>query len=126
MRLSGATSYHVYSATSADGTKTLLGSPTDTTYDDTDATPGDTYYYWVVADNGIDQTAYSDYDTGWRTDPHVSGWTGVDVPSVPAALVTACQLEGVITIIATPDDWANYGQILADFVTTTGAAIRLY
>jgi len=121
---SGATSYHVYRASSAAGTKTLVGSPTDTPYADTSAAPGDTYYYWVVADNGIDQSSYSDYDTGWRTEPHVSGWTGADVQSVPAALITACQLEGVITIIATPDDWANYGLILADFVTTTGAAIN--
>ena len=52
------------------------------------------------------------------------GYKGTVVSSVPADLVAACKKEGTITIIATPDNWANYGEIFADFEATTGAAIN--
>jgi putative spermidine/putrescine transport system substrate-binding protein len=52
------------------------------------------------------------------------GYNGVVVASVPADLVTACKAEGTVTIIATPPNWANYGEIFADFQATTGAAIN--
>ncbi len=64
---SGATSYKVYSATSRLGTKTLLGSPTDTTFDDTTATPGVTYYYWVRTCKGARCSSFSIVNTGWRS-----------------------------------------------------------
>jgi surface protein len=64
--VSGATNYPVYRATSAGGTKTLLASPATSPYDDTGATPGMTYYYWVKACNGALCSSYSAYDTGWR------------------------------------------------------------
>jgi putative spermidine/putrescine transport system substrate-binding protein len=53
-----------------------------------------------------------------------SKFTGVVVSGIPANLVSACKSEGMVTVIATPDDWANYGQIFADFITTTGAKIN--
>ena len=52
------------------------------------------------------------------------GYTGTVVKSVPADLVAACKKEGLVTIIATPPDWANYGEIFADFQTTTGVKIN--
>jgi len=52
------------------------------------------------------------------------GYTGTVVSSVPADLVAACKAEGMVTIIATPPNWANYGEIFADFEATTGAAIN--
>jgi putative spermidine/putrescine transport system substrate-binding protein len=52
------------------------------------------------------------------------GYTGTVVKSVPADLVSACKSEGLLTIIATPPDWANYGEIFADFETTTGVKIN--
>ena len=63
---SGATSYNVYRATSASETKSLLGSPADTTFDDTTGTPGLTYTYWVTACNAANCSDFSYYDTGWR------------------------------------------------------------
>ncbi|MCJ7585003.1 MAG: pre-peptidase C-terminal domain-containing protein, partial [Anaerolineales bacterium] len=63
---SGATSYEVYRATSATGTKSLLGSPTGTSFDDTTATPAVTYYYWVKACSGANCSDFSAYDTGRR------------------------------------------------------------
>jgi len=52
------------------------------------------------------------------------GYTGTVVKSVPADLVSACKKEGMLTIIATPPDWANYGEIFADFEQTTGVKIN--
>jgi putative spermidine/putrescine transport system substrate-binding protein len=53
-----------------------------------------------------------------------AGYTGTVVKSVPADLVTACKKEGMLTIIATPPDWANYGEIFADFQETSGVKIN--
>ncbi len=52
------------------------------------------------------------------------GYTGTVVKSVPADLVSGCKSEGLMTIIATPPDWANYGEIFADFEQTTGVKIN--
>src|SRR5271157_972630 len=53
------------------------------------------------------------------------GYTGAAVSSVPADLVAACQKEGMLTIIATPPNWANYGEIFADFEATVGSSVQL-
>ncbi len=53
-----------------------------------------------------------------------AGYTGTVVSSVPQDLVTACKSEGMLTIIATPPDWANYGEIFADFQLTSGVKIN--
>jgi putative spermidine/putrescine transport system substrate-binding protein len=53
-----------------------------------------------------------------------AGYTGTVVKSVPQDLVTACKKEGMLTIIATPPDWANYGEIFADFQLTSGVKIN--
>ena len=63
----GATSYKVCRAASMAGTKDLLGSPTITTFADTTATPGLTYYFWVTACNGVGCSDYSAADSGWRS-----------------------------------------------------------
>jgi len=52
------------------------------------------------------------------------GYTGTKVASVPADLVSGCKSENMMTIIATPPDWANYGEIFADFEQTTGVKIN--
>ncbi len=52
------------------------------------------------------------------------GYTGVAVKDVPQDLVAACKTEGMLTIIATPPDWANYGEIFADFQVTSGVRIN--
>jgi len=52
------------------------------------------------------------------------GYKGTVVSSVPADLVAACKKEGMLTIIATPPNWANYGEIFYDFQATTGVAIN--
>ena len=51
-------------------------------------------------------------------------YNGTVVSSVPADLLTACKTENMLTIIATPANWANYGEIFADFEATTGVQIN--
>ena len=62
----GATSYKIYRATSAGGSKTLLGSRTGTSFADTTATKGVHYLYWVRAYQGSRFSAFSTPNTGWR------------------------------------------------------------
>jgi len=61
-----STYYLVYRATTSDGIKTLLITTGFTTYVDTSAVPGQKYYYWVTACAGVNCSAYSAYDIGWR------------------------------------------------------------
>ena len=60
----GATSYRVYRATSQNGTYSLLGSVTTTTYVNTGAKDGVTYYYKVTAVNDSGESAYSNIVSG--------------------------------------------------------------
>jgi putative spermidine/putrescine transport system substrate-binding protein len=53
-----------------------------------------------------------------------AGYTGTVVKNVPQELVSACKKEGMLTIIATPPTWANYGEIFADFQMTSGVKIN--
>ena len=62
--VSGATSYKVYRATSQNGPCRLLGSVTTTTYVNTGAKDGVTYYYKVTAVNDSGESAYSNIVSG--------------------------------------------------------------
>ncbi len=89
--VTGATHYQVSRATSVDGAKTALGAwQTGTTYDDTEATPGVTYYYFVRAaidGMGAKASTYSDATTGWRYAPNrytlsIASEHGAPLPAV--------------------------------------------
>ena len=64
----GATSYTVYRATSTSrrATKVAIVTISNTTYDDTTASVGKTYYYWVKASNSYGTSGFSAYNTGNR------------------------------------------------------------
>ena len=62
--VSGATSYKVYRATSQKGTYSLLGTVTATSYTNTGAKAGVTYYYKVKAVNSAGESAYSNTVSG--------------------------------------------------------------
>jgi fibronectin type 3 domain-containing protein len=64
---SGATGYEIWRNTS-DTTNSagLLGTATSTTYDDTTATAGTTYYYWLKASNSYGTSPFSSSDSGYR------------------------------------------------------------
>ena len=69
----GATHYRVYRAESIDGEKTALGNwQSATTFNDTTATAGVTYFYFVVAAvdaSGNRPSDYSLFDDGIRPEP---------------------------------------------------------
>ena len=65
--VSGATSYKVYRATSQNGTYSLLGTVTATSYTNTGAKAGVTYYYKVKAVNSTGESAYSNVVSGRAT-----------------------------------------------------------
>ena len=65
--VSGATSYKVYRATSQNGTYSLLGTVTATSYTNTGAKAGTTYYYKVKAVNSAGESAYSNIVSGKTT-----------------------------------------------------------
>ena len=65
--VSGATSYKVYRATSQKGTYSLLGTVTATSYTNTGAKAGTTYYYKVKAVNSAGESAYSNIVSGRAT-----------------------------------------------------------
>lgn len=46
------------------------------------------------------------------------------VADVPKDLLEACKKEGMVTIIATPASWANYGEIFKLFEATSGVKIN--
>jgi hypothetical protein len=66
----GATSYKVYRSKSSDSnaTKTLLGTTSETLFNDTTAVPMKTYFYWVKASNTYGTTKFSASDKGYRSD----------------------------------------------------------
>ena len=65
--VSGATSYKVYRATSKSGTYSLLGTVTTTSYTNTGAKAGTTYYYKVKAVNSAGESAFSNVVSGRAT-----------------------------------------------------------
>ena len=63
-----ATSYAVYRATYPyNSFAASLGATTGTAYNDTTATPGVRYYYWVKASNAYGTSGFSAYGTGSRS-----------------------------------------------------------
>ena len=64
----GATYYDIYRNTtnSTDGASQLPGAPTNSPYDDTTATPGSLYYYFVKGCNTIGCSGYSASNSGYR------------------------------------------------------------
>ena len=65
--VSGATSYKVYRATSQKGTYSLLGTVTATSYTNTGAKAGVTYWYKVKAVNSAGEGAFSNVVSGRAT-----------------------------------------------------------
>ena len=65
--VSGATSYKVYRATSQNGAYSLLGTVTATSYTNTGAKAGTTYWYKVKAVNSAGESAYSNIVSGRAT-----------------------------------------------------------
>jgi len=76
---SGATSYQVYRNTSnSSAGATQIGTPSASPYDDTTATVGTTYYYFVKACNTAGCSDFSAADSGYRALSPPTGVTASD------------------------------------------------
>ncbi len=77
--VSSATSYSVWRSTSSSSSSAseIKSGLTATSYTDTTAVAGTTYYYWVKATNQGGASAFSAYDTGYRAIAAPSAPTGV-------------------------------------------------
>jgi hypothetical protein len=63
----GATSYQVWRATTNKSSRaTLIGTSTTPLFNDTTATPGVTYYYWIRAVNAGGTSGFSSSNSGYR------------------------------------------------------------
>lgn len=95
----GATSYSVWRATTNNSAAATLlasglGSPA---YDDTTATPGTTYWYWMKAHNAYGQSGFSNGDSGYRpyAPPAPPAWVDAsDGTAGDAILVTWAAVDG--------------------------------
>lgn len=66
----GATGYQIYRNTSSNSDNAdQIGATVTNTYNDTGASAGTTYYYWVKATNSLGTSEFSAYDTGWCAQP---------------------------------------------------------
>jgi hypothetical protein len=95
----GATGYEVWrgtSSSSGSATKISTADVTTTAYDDTSATSGTTYYYWVKANNAAGTSPFSASNTGYRA---------VSSSTAPVN-----------------DNFANRTQLSGTSVTATGAS----
>ncbi len=94
----GASYYRVFRAEFSTGMKRGLGSwETGTSYDDTSATPGVTYYYWVRAatsSSGLYASDFGSYNTGWRK---LSAPT--EYRPVTGRTRTRCALHGTASLV---------------------------
>ena len=86
----GAAQYLIYRSTSATGGQVNIGGSVTTTYDDTSASPGTTYYYWVRALWSF-MGSMSDYSA-----PD-AGWCAEQAPSPPTLLSPADGAKDVST-----------------------------
>jgi cytochrome c peroxidase len=92
----GATLYRVLRGTTNDTTTAVdVGTTAAASFFDTTATPGQTFFYWVRAENGSNVSALSQPDQGSRANAVVNpprGAQALDPPTAPAGnAVTAAK-----------------------------------
>jgi PKD repeat protein len=76
--VTGATSYTVLRATSAAGSYSSIGTPSSTSFDDTTASIGTTYYYKVRSESAAGSGDMSTNDSGWRKTAAPTGLVASD------------------------------------------------
>jgi cytochrome c peroxidase len=87
----GATSYRIFrNTTNNSATATDIGTTAEGTFFDTTATVGQTFFYWVRAENGSLVSPLSAPDQGTRSTGNINGPGPLNPPPQPAGnLVTA-------------------------------------
>jgi fibronectin type 3 domain-containing protein len=116
--VSGATSYTVYRSTTAGTQGSAIGTPTATTFTDSTATPGTTYYYGVTATGTGGTSALSAQDAGFAAGS--GGGGGL----VGAVLPVASPVN--LTAVGT-SDWGQWASpSLFNHKSTGGGQISTY
>ena len=91
--ISGANLYRIFrDTTNNSATATAIGTTADGTFFDTTATSGQTFFYWVRAENGSTVSSVSAPDTGVRANGVINGPPPLNPPPQPAGnTVTAAK-----------------------------------
>ncbi len=76
--VTGATSYTVLRATSSGGTYSSIGTPSGTSFNDTTASIGTTYWYKVRSESSNGSGGTSSSDSGWRSTSAPTGVAATD------------------------------------------------
>jgi len=111
--LSGATSYKVYYTTgNSSGAKILAGTVTTTPYTHTGLQAGITYYYFVVAISGSDESDYSNYSST------------VVLPTVPTGVNATTQSTSSISVSWNPVTGATSYKVYYTTGSSSGSKIQ--
>ncbi|MFC1461170.1 LamG-like jellyroll fold domain-containing protein [Verrucomicrobiota bacterium] len=117
---SGATSYEVWRNTTNDtSSASKLADATETSCDDTSASIGQTYYYWVKAKNSSITSAFSDSDSGHVAAPD----TVLAAPTGVSASDGTCTGEIAVTWTAVSE--ATSYEVWRAVTNSSSAAISL-
>src|SRR5437762_12173372 len=89
----GATLYRIFrNQTNNSATASAIGTTAEGTFFDTTATSGQTFFYWVRAENGSTVSGVSAPDTGVRANGVINGLPPLNPPPQPAGnTVTAAK-----------------------------------
>ena len=94
--ISDSVTYDVYRSDTETGTKTKLDSVTGMTYfEDTSATPGTTYHYWVNQCGPDVCSNFTENDTGWRRGGDLPVVTSVDL--LDASPTNAASVDFIVS-----------------------------
>ena len=112
-----AASYQVYRNTSNSSTgATQIGTPTGTSYDDTTATAGTTYYYFVKACNTVGCSDFSSSDSGFRS-------TGGPTP--PTVTASDGDYTDKVRVSWTSSTGATYYRVYRNTSSSSSAATQI-
>jgi fibronectin type 3 domain-containing protein len=104
----GATSYEVWRSTSNNSSSaSKIGTPTSTSYDDTSATAGKTYYYWVRASNAAGTSGFGSYNSGRLANLAVTLDSGSATPRLIVGV--PCIISGIVKNNVTPSANRSFG-----------------
>ena len=116
---SGATSYRVYRATTSGGSGSLIGTLASTSFDDTTATPGTTYYYTVRGCVSVGCGGYSNENSGWRA-------AGGATPPIPTGVsATDGTFTDKVNVSWSSSAGATYYKVFRNTSNTTSGVTTL-
>lgn len=127
----GADLYQVWrNTTNNSGTGAYLAALSGTLFDDTTASPGVLYYYWLRAHNGAGWSGYSTPDTGFSgTATPTPTWTPTVVPTptwtpTPTPTPTRTATPSILTASFAVSSAAPYVGGAVQFTDTSAGAPR--